>query len=62
MRAFAVTEQKTLKTVYVGLHESEGDAWQIFLGWPDEAEIRAAKMRFVCQEVHLYPTAQQCRL
>lgn len=62
MRAFAITEQRTCKTVYIGLHDTESDAWNIFLGWPDETETREAKMRFVCQEINLYPTAQRCRL
>lgn len=29
--------------VYVGLHTDEDDCWQIFLGWPSEAEIENAK-------------------
>ena len=28
---------------YVGLHKSAYDAWVIFLGWPDDAEITEKK-------------------
>lgn len=28
---------------YIGLHESEADAWRVSLGWPDEEEIVAKK-------------------
>jgi hypothetical protein len=24
---------------YIGLHDSEDSAWQVFLGWPDPEEI-----------------------
>lgn len=28
---------------YIGLHGSENDLWQIFLGWPSAAEIEGHK-------------------
>lgn len=31
--------------VYLGLHASVEDAWQIYLGWPTETEIADAKAR-----------------
>jgi hypothetical protein len=31
--------------VYLGMHASADDAWQIGLGWPSAEEISAAKSR-----------------
>lgn len=33
---------------YVGLHNNEADCWRVALGWPDDAEIAAAKARGFC--------------
>ncbi len=30
---------------YLGLHEDENGCWQTALGWPDKAEIEAAKAK-----------------
>lgn len=62
MKAYAVTNKETLQTVYLGLHEDLDAAWTVFLGWPDDAEQADAKLKFCCEEVDVYPTAQKCRI
>lgn len=42
---------------YVSLDPTEHDAWTVFLGWPDAAEIEDAKRRgFKCVKVVVTPT------
>ena len=58
---WAVTDKQSLQTVYLGVHETQSNVWQIFLGWPSPEEVRDAKLKFICEEVAVYPIAQACR-
>lgn len=62
MKIFAISDKETLQCVYVGLHKDRAEAWNIYLGWPDAAEVRAAELKSVCEEVHCYPVAQMVRI
>lgn len=42
---FGVYDTKKCGLAHIGLYQSEGDCWRVFLGWPDQAEIDAAKSR-----------------
>ena len=44
-RPFGVYDTKQCGLVYIGLHYNEMDCWRMFLGWPDEDEIKDAKHR-----------------
>jgi hypothetical protein len=46
--SFGVYDTKFGGLAYIGLHDDEADVWQIFLGWPDDAEIQDAKARGLC--------------
>jgi hypothetical protein len=61
MKFWAITNKTSLKTMYLGIHDSAESAWQIFLGWPGPDEIQRAKLKFVCEEVAIFPIAQACR-
>jgi hypothetical protein len=61
MGIFAITDSNSLKTVYVGVHDTEADAWTTYLGFPTRDEIVDAKMKFVCREVVMYPVGANCR-
>ena len=61
MKFWAATDKQSLKTVYLGIHENEKDAWHIFLGWPSDDEVQEAKLKFVLEQVAIYPIAQVCR-
>ena len=40
--------------LYVGLHSTEQDCWQIYLGWPSDQEIADAKREGkTCERVSL---------
>lgn len=41
------------RVVYVGLHGSDADCWQVYLGWPSDEEIDHARnvKREVCARV-----------
>lgn len=43
--SFGVYDTERNGLAYIGLHDGEDDVWRIFLGWPDQAEIDAAKAR-----------------
>jgi hypothetical protein len=58
--AFAITEKKSLLTIYVGIHASEDEAWMIYLGYPSREELADAKMRLICSQVAMYPVEQLC--
>jgi len=39
---------------YVGIHESEHDAWKIFLGWPIKGEVRELlRLGWYCTKANL---------
>lgn len=61
MKIFAITDKVSLQCKYIGLHVDAESAWQIYLGWPDQQEIRVAKMSAICEEVNCYPAAQMLR-
>ena len=61
MKFWAATDKQSLVTVYLGIHEDEKEAWHMFLGWPSDDEVREAKLKFVLEQVAIYPVAQACR-
>ena len=42
---FGVYDTKQCGLVHIGLYTNEADCWQVFLGWPDAADIEEAKAR-----------------
>jgi hypothetical protein len=42
---FGVYDTKRCQLAHIGLYENEARTWEVFLGWPDNEEIEAAKAR-----------------
>lgn len=40
---YGVYHEPSQQLYYIGLHDNEADCWKVYLGWPDEEEIEAAK-------------------
>jgi len=52
MKIWAVFRKAEL--LYVGLHTTEQDCWQLYLGWPSEQEVLDAKREGkTCKRVSL---------
>lgn len=43
--SFGVYDNARCGLAYIGLHENAAEVWQVYLGWPSDGEIQAAKAR-----------------
>lgn len=45
MMPWGIYDTKKCGLAYIGLHSDGPEAWRVYLGWPDDAEIADAKAR-----------------